>query len=66
MKTIYLFLLASLLLCSCRSSRSMQKEINPMKSDLFYELTSPAYQEKPNEPYIWTLLTTPIWTTIPQ
>ena len=44
MKTIYLFLLASLLLCSCRSSRSMQKEINPMKSDLFYELTSPAYQ----------------------
>ena len=44
MKTIYLLLLTSLLLCSCRSSRSMQKEINPMKSDLFYELTSPAYQ----------------------
>ena len=44
MKTIYLLLLTSLLLCSCRSSRSMQKEMNPMKSDLFYELTSPAYQ----------------------
>ena len=66
MKTIYLLLLTSLLLCSCRSSRSMQKEINPMKSDLFYELTSPAYQGEANEPYIWTLLTTPIWTTIPQ
>ena len=37
------YLLSILLLCSCRSSRSMQKEINGMRSDLFYELTSLEY-----------------------
>lgn len=43
----YLFyLLSILLLCSCRSSRSMQKEINGMRSDLFYELTSSEYSGK--------------------
>lgn len=31
------------LLCSCRSSRSMQKELNGMRSNLFYELTSQEY-----------------------
>lgn len=38
-----LYFLSVLLLCSCRSSRSMQKEINGMHSDLFYELTSSEY-----------------------
>lgn len=42
MKYIF-YLLSILLLCSCRSSRSMQKEINGMRSDLFYELTSLEY-----------------------
>ena len=42
MKYIF-YVLSILLLCSCRSSRSMQKEINGMRSDLFYELTSPEY-----------------------
>lgn len=41
-RTICLLLLACLSY-SCRSSRSMQKEINSMKSDLYYELTSPEY-----------------------
>lgn len=44
MRSIYLLLLSSLLLCACRSSRSMQKEINPMRADLFYELASPVYE----------------------
>lgn len=34
------------LLCSCRSSRSMLKEIQSLKSSLYYELTSPTYPEK--------------------
>jgi len=34
------------LFCSCRSSRSMLKEIQPLKSSLYYELTSPTYQGK--------------------
>ena len=43
MKSIYLLLLSSLLFISCRSGRSMQMEIQKMRSDLFYELTSPEY-----------------------
>ena len=43
MKPALLLFLSCLLFCSCRSSRSMQKEINPKKVSLFYELTSPEY-----------------------
>lgn len=40
---------SSSLLCSCRSSRSMLKEIHPLKSSLYYELTTPIYQETPKQ-----------------
>lgn len=43
MKRCLFYFALVLLLCSCRSSRSMQKEINGMRSCLFYELTSPEY-----------------------
>ena len=43
--TLWIFVLLPLL-CSCRSSRSMLKEIQPLKSNLYYELTSPTYQGK--------------------
>lgn len=43
MKHCLLYLALALLLCSCRSSRSMQKEMNELRSNLFYELTSPEY-----------------------
>ncbi len=48
MKTYHLpFILIALpLFCSCRSSRSMLREIQALKSSLYYELTSPIYQEK--------------------
>ena len=41
-----LLVIILLLLCSCRTSRSMLKEIHPLKSSLYYELTSPIYPEK--------------------
>lgn len=37
------------LFCSCRSSRSMLREIQALKSSLYYELTSPIYQEKADQ-----------------
>lgn len=43
MKLIYLAILSFLLFCSCGSSRKMQMEIQKMKTDLFYELSSPEY-----------------------
>lgn len=42
-KALFVLILPGLLFCSCRSSRSMQKEINQLKASLFYELTSPEY-----------------------
>lgn len=46
MKTssILLIFIVLPLLYSCRSSRSMLKEIHPLKSSLYYELTSPLYE----------------------
>lgn len=42
---LFLFLIAvSFLFCSCRTSRSMRKEISPLRSDLYYELTSPEFR----------------------
>lgn len=51
MKTHHLlFILIALpLFCSCRSSRSMLREIQALKSSLYYELTSPIYQEKADQ-----------------
>ena len=51
MKTHHLlFILIALpLFCSCRSSRSMLKEIQTLKSSLYYELTSPICREKTNQ-----------------
>ena len=53
MKAQYQLLIVAIiipcLLCSCRSARSMQKEINPMKSSLYYELTSPEYSGEANQ-----------------
>jgi hypothetical protein len=34
-----------LFLSSCNSSKVLQKEIRTMRTDLFYELTTPVYQE---------------------
>lgn len=51
------FLIAVLLLCSsCRTSRSMLKEILPMRSNLFYELTSPEYQGEINHSVYLTFI----------
>ncbi len=53
MKSIYLLILTSVLFCSCRSSRSMQLELNPMKTSLFYELGSKEYfGNKENDIYL--------------
>ena len=51
MKTHHLlFILIALpLFCSCRSNRSMLREIQALKSSLYYELTSPIYQEKADQ-----------------
>ena len=49
MKKLFIYLTIILLCCSCRSSRSMQKELNEMTSNLFYELTSQEYTGKVNK-----------------
>ena len=46
MKHYILLLLVAVSFCSCRSSRSMQKELNGMRSNLFYELISQEYTGK--------------------
>lgn len=43
MKNILICLVALCIFCSCRSSRSMQRELNEMRAELYYELTSPEY-----------------------
>ena len=43
MKAVYLFLLSTILFCSCRSTRSMRMELLKMRSNLFYEMTTPEY-----------------------
>ncbi len=43
MKHLLLSLTIFCVFCSCRTSRSMQRELNEMRSNLYYELTSPVY-----------------------
>ncbi len=53
LKPIYLLLALPLLFCSCRSSRSMQMEIQAMRTSLYYELSSAEYfGEKKQDVYL--------------
>lgn len=50
MKKLFLLLLLCVsLLTSCRTSLSMQKEIRALRSDLYYELTTPVYAGEVNK-----------------
>ena len=55
MKHYILLLLIAVSFCSCRSSRSMQKELNGMRSNLFYELISQEYTGKVKTDYYSTI-----------
>ncbi|MDR1003600.1 MAG: hypothetical protein LBL97_01110 [Prevotellaceae bacterium] len=43
MKAFGITVMSLLLLCSCRSAGPLQRELNTMRSHLYYELTSPVY-----------------------
>ena len=47
---LFIFCISSLVLfSSCRTSRSMMKEVAPLRSSLFYELTTPEYLDEVND-----------------